>query len=372
MSIKEVKPSLENKAPVQPFTGKFRDPPPHHGVPGTNFTVDWHCKTHPKYLHTFVTHAHEDHLCGIGSVRPPRSVHCSALTAKLIVAKHPQLRPCICVHEIGSEVTVENVKIHILDAGHTAGSVMFLFILDHGQGKKILHTGDLRAEDHIIDNAKIFAPIDRLYLDCTYALERFNIPPRSVVAQFIIDQVRRALKEHALVIMGTYTVGKEEIIRDVAQSVGAKVWADQTRARTLQYVFGKTDILTENKEEAKIHVAFLGGKLSASVSYARENGVSKLLSVQMTGWSAKSGWRTPEIVKIDDVEITGYWVPYSDHSSKAELLKFVEALQPINITPTTEQRKAKIDQIYEMFLPYMRRSANSRFLDFYAVPKKRE
>ena len=64
--------------------GELRAPPIQNVVPGTNFTVDWHCKTFPKYQHSFLTHAHTDHVNGIQSFRRPRTLHCTKITAKMI------------------------------------------------------------------------------------------------------------------------------------------------------------------------------------------------------------------------------------------------------------------------------------------------
>ena len=156
---------------------KFKLPPKHFSVPGTNFTVDWHNKTEPKYIHSFLSHAHTDHLSGIGSFRSPRILHCTPITKKIILLKYPKLIECIVTHECGSRAEIEGVVVHFLDANHTPGSVMFLFILPNG--KKILHTGDFRAEKFIAESILPFTPIDSLYMDCTYGTTKLNILPRN-------------------------------------------------------------------------------------------------------------------------------------------------------------------------------------------------
>lgn len=342
-----------------------RSPPNHFSVPGTNFTVDWHCHTHEKFVHSFLSHAHEDHLSGIRSFAPPRVVHCTMITCRMLLLKVPRVRPCVKVHEVGERFEIEGVTINIIEAGHTPGSVMFLFTLP--SGKKILHTGDFRGEPSVIEGARAFSPIDHLFLDCTFALEKVDIPSRRECVQFIVNVARPLFAKGFLIVIGTYTLGKESLVMDVASALGGTVWAPEDRMRGLRILWGRSDILTDDRDAASIHVVPIGSSsIIGAVGYAVSVGRKAVLAVQATGWAGKGGWRRAKMIQRDGVEVVAYTVPYSDHSSKSELTSFVDATKPVKITPTTQTAPAKIESVRAMFISNIRRSQNRGFIDFYA------
>ena len=165
-----------------------KKPPIHCLVPGTKFTVDWHCKVSDEFKHSFLTHAHEDHLKGIRSFRSPRVLHCTSITAKMLLIKVPNIKNCLSICEVGKPFEVDGVVVNVLDANHTPGSAMFLFTLKNGE--KILFTGDFRAEKSVIQSAKVYSPIKKLFIDCTYAESGLNIPERKICVDFIISKLK--------------------------------------------------------------------------------------------------------------------------------------------------------------------------------------
>ena len=339
-------------------------PPRHCVVPGTDFTVDWHCRTEPRFVHSFLSHAHEDHLAGVRSFRLPRLLHCTPVTARLLLIKVPQVRPCLVLHEPNSEFTIANTTIRVLDAHHTAGSAMFLFTLQ--DGRRILHTGDFRAEPRVVSSILPFAPIDHLFIDCTFALESLEIPRRDVCERFVVELARARIAQGYTVLLGTYTIGKETLIRDVAKALGHRVWANEDRMKGLEFVFGGDNLLTSEENEAFLHVVSMeAASFSGVLGYAAAHGKTKVVAVQLTGWAGKRGWRTPQVLCEGGVEAIVYKVPYSDHSSKEELVEFVEAVKPAKVTPTTHREEKKVNAIMKMFLPHMRKEKNKTFIEFY-------
>ena len=356
-------------------TPEIRLPPPHCVVPGTNFTVDWHGKTKPEFVHSFLSHAHSDHISGIGSFRLPRILHCTPITGKLMLLKYPKLIECIETHEIGSSFMVEKTKVEVLEANHTPGSAMFLFTLENGQ--KILHTGDFRAEDDIIAMIKNYSPIDSLYIDCTYATASVKFFSRKYCTEFAAKAVNDFLStKNGIVLIGTYTLGKEECVVNIAKETNQKIFPCQERQDSIDVLLAckwcDSDLFTKEPDKAKIHLVSIQNIRSEyAIEYAQSYSYDSVMCLSLTGWNGKFNWKTPRSYQMGDCECIIYNIPYSDHSSQEELINFVKTVQPKKITPTTASNEKEISKINQIFLPYIRKKLNKSFIEFYANSNKK-
>ena len=353
--------------------GELRAPPIQNVVPGTNFTVDWHCKTFPKYQHSFLTHAHTDHVNGIQSFRRPRTLHCTKITAKMIVLKYPQIHQCIQTCDVGSSFVIDDVKIHVLDANHTPGSAMFLFELKNG--KKILHTGDCRADNNVVNSIRPFSPVDHLYLDCTFALQPFKFPSREDCFSFVLERTTDLIATGYLIAFGTYTIGKEDIAFKLAEAQNCKIWANETRMKTLKSLVesGYTPgyLLSETMEGAKMHIINIADCSNENaIAYAKSINQNKIALFSFSGWNMKNAyWQIPTVLSSDEIKCILYSIPYSDHSSLTELKELVKVVQPSHITSITDKSAKSIEKINKLFFPFIRKASNRNFLDYYATPK---
>ncbi|KAG2453744.1 hypothetical protein HYH02_001955 [Chlamydomonas schloesseri] len=96
-------------------------------VPGTNFIVDGFAFTSPKCKHYFLTHAHSDHTIGLRKSFNAGLIHCSHVTARLLIHDMGVRPEVVRPLEVGVPVVVAGVRVTPLDANHCPGSVMFLF-----------------------------------------------------------------------------------------------------------------------------------------------------------------------------------------------------------------------------------------------------
>lgn len=359
-----------------PKRGAPRKPPPQFSVPGTNFTVDWHCKTFPNYIHSFISHAHEDHMAGIRSFQPPRVLHCTEITAKMLLIKVPKIKPCIKICEINTTFIIEGIKIHALNANHTPGSAMFIFELKNG--KKILHTGDFRAEDFVVNSILNFAPIDHLFIDCTYACQGIQFPKRSECVNFVIEKIHDLFTKGYFAIIGTYSIGKESLIFDVAEATSNTIYAPEPRMQTLRDLtstgFRKSSLLNDDKYLARIHVLSggNGATLESSIEYAKSLNKHNVVIFSLSGWNGRAFWQAPKILEEGDIKSILYDVPFSDHSSPEELINFVKAASPSKITPTTSASPKLLTKINKLFQPFIRKNSNKQYIDFYFSPKNQK
>ena len=286
----------------------------------------------------------------------------------MILLKFPKLSSCIETHEIGTTAKIENVEVHFFDANHTPGSAMFLFILP--SGKKILHTGDFRAEDSIANSIKYFSPIDYLYMDCTYGTSKLNIIPRENCVKFICDRTKDESHKNSLILVGTYTTGKEELVINISKELGIPVYVPDDRYRSIEGLieckFVSKDVFIRDPNQTKLHlVSLMGCNEIESANYAKQLGYNNVICIRASGWGGKAFWQTPLVSVIDDVTVSIYNVPYSDHSSPDQLVNFVKTCRPSKITSTTQFSIKQINKLDKMFFKYIRKDSNKRFIDYY-------
>lgn len=156
--------------------------------------------------------------------------------------------------------------------------------------------------------------------------------------------------ERLLVMVGTYSIGKERIVKGIARAINAKVYCDQRKKE----IFACQDdpelmsMVTDDPLEAQIHVTWLGQiKVDLLSDYLDKYKphFSSIVGLRPTGWTFKPegnmaltlknpsvismlsrelqrsynpSWMTP--TKDSTRTVEAYGVPYSEHSSFAELV----------------------------------------------------
>jgi len=205
----------------------------------------------------FLSHFHSDHYVGLTSKWDHGPIWCSRATANLVRTKlrvNPQY-----VREFPFEEwteVVDGIRVRGLDANHCPGSMLFLFEQDWvgRPGKqRILHCGDFRASAKHL-NHPLLRPgkagvngqkLDSVYLDTTYLNPKYAFPSQKSVIKACeelcvglnsesIDGQKGAFAKRAtlmngmggfvqgskvsgkgkgklLVVVGTYSIGKEKV-----------------------------------------------------------------------------------------------------------------------------------------------------------------
>lgn len=347
----------------------YKMPPLRYTVPGTDFTVDWHCKTHPRYVHSFLSHCHSDHLSGIESFRSPRVLHCTPITAQFLLLKYPKLSGCIETHEVGSVFYIDAITITVFDANHTPGSAMFLF--ESPLGRKTLHTGDFRANEKVCKSIEKFSPVNQLFIDSTYATSKLIFISREVCIKWVQNKVTENLAKNILTLIGTYTIGKEELVIAVSNHINQPVFAPVDRYQSVRHLmdtnYCKKSNFTDDATKSKVFLVPIGDCNDKNAAHwAHQYGYNSVCAIAATGWSGKKGWETPRVNFVDGVSVTLFSVPYSDHSSPNELLEFVKVARPKKIISTTSRSQNEEEKIQKMFLPFIRKEKNKNFIEFYA------
>ncbi|KII87489.1 hypothetical protein PLICRDRAFT_93233 [Plicaturopsis crispa FD-325 SS-3] len=351
----------------------------------------------------FLTHAHSDHYTNLAANWTSGPIYCSQGTANLII--HMLKVDPKWVHPLPMDVpsvipNTGGVRVTLIEANHCPGSCLFLYegpqTIDAGDSAfrspfvgskrtfRYLHCGDFRASPaHVLHPAVKGKKIDHVYLDTTYLDPKYTFPPQPLVIQACAELAKRLVdgeasgtgktvdgwfskaekaaeskgkareKGQLLIVVGTYSIGKERIVKAIAHALNTKVYCDARKAAILRC---QPDpelhaLLTSDASEAGVHLVPLGlitsDKLKDYVTRFKGT-FTRAVGFRPTGWTytqatgsdpnppianviARTQHRTfthanlhPSRNSTDALQL--YGVPYSEHSSFFELTCFAMSL----------------------------------------------
>ncbi|XP_039105050.1 5' exonuclease Apollo isoform X1 [Hyaena hyaena] len=299
-------------------------------IPHTPIAVDfWSLRRAGAARLFFLSHMHSDHTVGLSSTWA-RPLYCSPITAYL-VHRHLQVsKKWIRALEVGEshvlpldEIGRETMTVTLLDANHCPGSVMFLF---EGYFGTILYTGDFRYTPSMLKEPalKLGKQIHTLYLDNTNCNPARVLPSRQEAARQIIELIRKHPQHH--VKIGLYSLGKESLLEQLALEFQTWVVLSPRRLELVQ-LLGLADVFTVEERAGRIHaVDHMEICHSAMLHWNQTHPTIAILPT-----SRKILRSHPDI----------HIIPYSDHSSYAELRAFVAALKPCQVVPIVRQQPCR-------------------------------
>ncbi|XP_024611864.1 DNA cross-link repair 1A protein isoform X2 [Neophocaena asiaeorientalis asiaeorientalis] len=309
-------------------------------IPGTGFTVDaFRYGLVEGCTAYFLTHFHSDHYAGL-SKNFTFPVYCSEITGNLLKSKLHVQEQYIHPLPTDTECIVNGVKVVLLDANHCPGAVMILFYLPNGY--VILHTGDFRADPTMERSLLAGQKVHTLYLDTTYCSPEYSFPSQQEVIQFAINTAFETvtLNPRALVVCGTYAIGKEKVFLAIADVLGSKVGMSKEKYNTLQ-CFNIPEInslITTDMCNSLVHLLpMMQINFKGLQNHLKKCGgkYDQILAFRPTGWTHSNKLTSMAgIIPQTKGNISIYGIPYSEHSSYLEMKRFVQWLKPQKIIPT--------------------------------------
>ncbi|XP_036029234.1 DNA cross-link repair 1A protein isoform X5 [Onychomys torridus] len=319
---------------------ELRTCPFYKRIPGTGFTVDafQYGKVEGCTAY-FLTHFHSDHYAGL-SKDFTLPIYCSEITGNLLKKKLRVQEQYIHQLPMDTECTVDGVKVVLLDANHCPGAVMVLFRLPNGT--VILHTGDFRADPSMERSLLAGHQVHTLYLDTTYCSPEYTFPSQQEVIQFAINVAFEAvtLNPRALIVCGTYSIGKEKVFLAIAGVLGSKVGMSQEKYKTLHCfnIPEVSSLITTDMCNSVVHLLpMMQVNFKGLQSHLKKCGgkYNQILAFRPTGWThSNSITNIADITPQTKGNISIYGIPYSEHSSYLEMKRFVQWLKPQKIIPT--------------------------------------
>ncbi|KAM6951174.1 DNA cross-link repair 1A protein [Aplochiton taeniatus] len=310
-------------------------------IPGTKVVVDAFSYGVVEGITAyFLTHFHSDHYGGLkkSSTFP---IYCNKVTGNLVKSKLRVAEQHIHILPMNTEVTVEGVKVLLLDANHCPGAAMLLFFLPDGQ--TVLHTGDFRADPSMETYTELVScRVQTLYLDTTYCSPEYTFPTQQEVITFAANTAFECvtLQPRTLVVCGSYSVGKEKVFLALAEVLGSKVCLSRDKYNIMCCLDSEPikRLATTDWNAGQVHVLPMMQlnfkNLQAHLSRFRGQ-YDQLVAFKPTGWTFSQKVEAVEdIVPQTRGDISIYGIPYSEHSSFLEMKRFVQWLQPLKIIPT--------------------------------------
>ncbi|KAL8948716.1 MAG: hypothetical protein Q9222_005128 [Ikaeria aurantiellina] len=326
----------------------------------------------------------------------------------------------------------QGVTVTMIPANHCPGSSLYLYEKVIGKGKtpkvqRVLHCGDFRAcpahvqhpllRPDVVDKVtgKNIAQqkLDVCYLDTTYLTPKYAFPSQEEVIKACADMCvslskekvdenddwEQTKKERAgsgmvkfvkkesdikeeieeskgkrrgrlLVIVGTYSIGKERICLGVAKALNSKIYATPQKQKICAALEDPELMarLTNDPVEAQVHMQMLmeiRAETLADYLTGYKPHFSRIVGFRPSGWNYrppnsrfvespsvqtvlhsdnwKSRYSMAELVpqRGSTREASCFGVPYSEHSSFRELTMFCCALRIDKIIPTVNVGSAK-------------------------------
>jgi DNA cross-link repair 1A protein len=340
----------------------------------------------------FLSHFHSDHYRGLSRSWVHGPIYCSRVTANLVRSRlrvDPQYVIELPWEEWTEVPNTGGVRVQGLDANHCPGSMLFLFEKQiRGKPNRILHCGDFRADKKHLDHPLLKNQrIDTVYLDTTYLDPKYAFPCQTSVIEacaemtislntgkplepepgglsgYVTADKKKAAapKGRLLIVVGTYSIGKERICTGIAHAIKSKIYATPQKLSTLRQIEDPEleKLLTTKPNEAQVHLTHLGGISPDTLGtyLASHPNFDRIVAFSPSGWSYKPPGSRSSNPKVEDVLFSPSWrsvyniaqmksmrgsnekvkmfaVPYSEHSSFRELSIFCCALQIGKVIPT--------------------------------------
>jgi DNA ligase-1 len=274
--------------------------------------ADLWCDAHKPTDFSFVSHAHFDHLA------LHRRIITSEGTGRLMAARMPGEREEIVLPFDAPYALNPETELRLYPAGHIFGSAMLHL---SRAGESFLYTGDFKLRPG--RSAEKCAPprADVVVMETTFGLPRYTMPPTEQVLADIITFCRQTLEDGEVPVLFGYSLGKsQEILSSLAEAKLPVMLHPQTLKITRIY--------EELGQLFPPYRAFTLTEVAGHVVVCppQTNQSAWLRKIKPRRTAAVTGWA------MDPAAIYRYQCdaafPLSDHADYADLLKFVEMVQP--------------------------------------------
>ena len=332
----------------------------------------------PKVDYVFLTHAHLDHsgmlpqVCGTYDCKlftAPLSAEIGELMMKdtLKIAKaEGYVQPytdidikktmdAVVPMRFGDTITLNNIDISMIDAGHIPGAAMFEFEKD----VKTLYTGDIHTEAQKLVKGAKPADCTNLFIEGTYGGR--NHPPRKETERNFLDKIREVIERGGKVLIPCFAVGRTQEIMVLLKNLGYDMWVDGMGRKVTNLFLRYDEYLREpgvlrsarkrfnevtngySRNEAKKGeiVVTTGGMLDGGpiLGYLKAIKDDPKSAILLVGYQAEdtNGRMLLEqgCVNIDDeickIECEVQKYDFSAHADHSQIVSFIERCDPDNV-----------------------------------------
>lgn len=155
-----------------------------------------------------VSHAHSDHTRGFRHKGVKQS---TPETKEIHSALNPHKVSNFQTIELNRRVSIDDVEVKALNAGHMLGSAQFLVRTPESS---ILYTGDINCVDTLTTKAAQPHRCDVLVIEATYGSRFYHFPSRETIYANVVEWSVDMIKHGYIPCLHVYAAGKaQEIVR---------------------------------------------------------------------------------------------------------------------------------------------------------------
>ena len=155
-----------------------------------------------------ISHAHSDHTRGF---RHKGVKHSTSETKEIHSVLNSRNVSNFQAIEINRKVSIDDVEVKALNAGHMLGSAQFLVRTPESS---ILYTGDINCVDTLTTNAARPHSCDVLVIEATYGSPFYHFPSRDTIYANVVEWAVEMIKQGFIPCLHVYAAGKaQEIVR---------------------------------------------------------------------------------------------------------------------------------------------------------------
>lgn len=341
--------ALAQSAPLPKDTTLSKSIPRWRRLPGTRMTVDCFSdmsKDLKGVSFWILSHFHSDHYRGLTRKFNKGVIVCSTVTGKLIEQRLKIPHSIVLTLPFNTPTVIEGSTLELIDANHCPGAAMILCETPNVE-VPILHCGDCRLVKEHQNHPSLIRTRGKamLILDTTYCDPQYTFPPQESTIDFVYNEIKReAFNVRCLIVVGSYTIGKERLVLEVARRLEKKVYVSKDKMSILDCC-GLTPeyraLLTTDHLAAQIHLVpmFKVSKEGIQAILSHSQGrYTSAVGISPTGWTHHKekvpGSKMGRRVNCRSGPISILQVPYSEHSSFNELVEFCNWYRPLEIVPS--------------------------------------
>ena len=219
---------------------------------------------------TFVlSHYHGDHYTQLPrdyKYEGPAKIHCTPITARLLIDVHLVSKDLVVEHEYGStfrhritlnpedkldkteDYSDDFAKITFYDANHCPGACIILIELPDGKTTH-LHTGDMRYHPRfqsypLLSKCTKQRKLDLVYLDTTYCHPKHDFQSQDNAVDTIASQTQQLLHgnskqlgtKNTLVLLSCYSIGKEKVLYEASKRSEQLIYVNEKKWKMLKCI----------------------------------------------------------------------------------------------------------------------------------------
>ena len=265
----------------------------------------------------FISHAHSDHLGGLGSTG---KCHVTKGTLDIISQKMDKKTPNFKQIKYGNGVKINDIEVIAHNAGHMLGSAQYEI---KGLESNITYTGDINYRDMLTTKAAEPLSSDILIIESTFGNPQYVFPNLMETCMRLIDWTIQEIRRKKIPVFKVYSAGKaQEVIKILNNFTALPVVTHPKVTRICKaYVNNGVNLkyVDSANEEGK---ELLRGRECVFItsSYSAIPDFKKCSLAVATGWAVR--------YRMKNVDAA---FPLSSHADFNQLVEYIKASKPRQI-----------------------------------------